>query len=169
MGAGTEMTLRLSRLEWWLAAFAVALIVVAGYLGVTWASSQAEKQQLNAQLTTLQQALGRIEQSMAGPTFPTAPPGLQLVDLAARSAREAGLEVVTIHSSSVSPEQIGRNVYRGTRVTMRVTGASDQVVEFFGRLEREAVASMVIENMELDLVNRRWEMSLEIFAYAQPS
>ena len=151
-----------------LSAIAVASLTFALCIGILWIRNQLAIHELQTRLRAADLALLQSEERSLGPSFPAKPVGLRLLDLTARSARKAGMEVASVRSSPVAPEQIGRNTYQATHVAIRMTGDINQIIAFLDLMEIDAMSSMTIDNILLKWVDDRWEVSLDVFAYTAP-
>ena len=162
------MIRRLSPFQWTLAAIAAGSLALTLCIGFLWIRNQLAIHELQTRLGAADFALSQGAERDLGPFFSAEPIGLRLLDLTARSARMAGLEVASVRSSPASPEQLGRNMYLATQVSVQLTGDINEIVAFLDLMESAAISSMTIEDFELKWADAHWEVSLNVFAYAMP-
>ncbi len=149
-----------------LSAIAFASLAFALCIGFLWIRNQLAIHELQTRLKTAEIALLQSEEAVVGPSFPVEPLGLRLLDLTVRSAQDAGLEIASVRSSPTALEQIGSNSYQATHVSIRVTGDINQIIAFLDLMEVDAISSMAVDDIKLKWADDRWEMSLDVSAYA---
>ena len=105
---------------------------------------------------------------LATPAFPQNPPNLDLTSLVLTSASASGVSTGAIQVATQGNEKIGSNTYRTISMNLSVTGTLPQVLDFFDRVERGGVHTLVFDNMRLDPGDGRWTSTLQLVVYAQP-
>ena len=151
-----------------LSSVAIVSLAILVCIGFFWIQNQLAMHELQTRLKTAEMALSQSDEPISEPSFPVEPLGLRLLDLAVRSARDAGLEVTSVRSSPVALEQIGSNTYQATHVSIRVTGNINQIIAFLDLMEVGAISSMAVDEIELKWADDRWEVSLGALAYTVP-
>ena len=157
-------------------AVATALVVAANvYFGVTYLDARQQQRALDHQYRGLEDALQTLVSSTGSPdgvgqvgalAFPPSPPSVELTDLVIRSARDSGVEVVSLRSVAAPNEAIGGGEYRAVRVDVRLLGDGARLSDFFGRLEEGDLATLVVDNLTISSESGRAELTAQIVAYA---
>ncbi len=167
------MSLRLSHAQIVLAVAGGLLLLINVYMAASYLGVQDQRNRLAGQLRGLEANLQRLQQTQASPpgagdaAFPKNPPGIELTDAVVRAAQESGTEVLGLHSSAVGTEQLSQGTYRVVRVNLRLRSDQDRLADFFARLEAGGVSTMVFDNIDVSSAGDRWEVSLDLLAYAQ--
>jgi len=171
------VSLRLSQAQTVLVVAGALLLLTNLYLGISFVTAQDQKGRLASQYRALEQSLERLvaareadpseDLGASAPAFPKNPPSLELTDLAVRAARETGVEVLGLHTSTVGTEQLGSGTYRVVKVSLRLRADPARLAAFFERVERAATPTMVFDNVDVVRADETWEASLELLAYAQ--
>jgi hypothetical protein len=73
-----------------------------------------------------------------------------------------------MQSTTLGTDKVGDNTYRTVTMNLTVTGTLGQVLDFFDRVERGGMRTIVFDNMHVEPANGRWTVQLQIIAYAQP-
>ncbi|HLH72137.1 MAG TPA: hypothetical protein VKX96_02555 [Chloroflexota bacterium] len=171
------MTLVLTPFQKFLAGASMALLVFCAIVGYQYSVEQSQKAELNARLASLQSTINKINAAEANgndpllrnPAFPADPPNLDLASVILSSAAASGVQASPFQAVSGQPEKIGNDTYRTITVNLIITGSLPQVLNFFDRVEQGGVRSLVFDNMQVQLVNGRWTVQMELIAYAQSS
>ncbi len=159
----------MSTLQKTLTAVTIASLAIIICVGFFWVRNQMAISELQTRLKTSEIAMFQGEEAVVGSSFPAEPLGLRLLDLTVRSARDAGLEIASVRSSPVNPEQLGRNVYQTTRVSIHVFGDVNQIVKFMDLMELAAASSMAIDDIDVKWADNHWDVSLDVLAYTVAS
>jgi hypothetical protein len=157
---------------------AVGLLLVANVvIGLTYLGNQDQKRALNTQFHTLESSLLRFvagrdgapstdDVTVAALAFPKNPPAVELTDVIIRSARESGLEVISLHSAPIASEALGAGNYRVARVDLRLRGDSSRIALFLDRIERGGLPTLVVDGLDVIRDGDAFETSLQILSYA---
>lgn len=159
-------------------ALAVATaIVLAGnvYFGVGYFDARRDQGALSDQFRRLELSLQRLvaardsstdSEAVGALRFPQNPPGVQLTDLIIRVARESGVEVLSLRTAAAPSEVIGSGTYRAARVDLRLRGDPERLSDFFDRIERGGLQSLVIDNLTITTDGGLSDLGVQILAYA---
>ena len=159
----------LSTFQKTLTAVTIASLAIIICVGFFWVRNQMAIYELQTRLKTSEIAMFKGEEVVVGSSFPAETLGLRLLDLTVRSARDAGLEIASVRSSPVNPEQLGRNVYQTTRVSIHVFGDVNQIVTFMDLMEAAATSSMAIDDIDVKWADNHWDVSLDVLVYTVAS
>jgi hypothetical protein len=165
----------LSPVQRFLAGLALALVVVAAILGYLYYDNLGKKADLTRQLDALQGTVAKLNGSgsaddplLFSPAFPARPPNLELAGVVLDSATASGVTASSMQSTTLGTDKVGDNTYRTVTMNLTVTGTLGQVLDFFDRVERGGMRTIVFDNMHVEPGNGRWTVQLQIIAYAQP-
>jgi hypothetical protein len=159
-------------------AVATALVLAANlYFGVGYVDARQQRWSLNDQFHKLVSSLQRLvagQGETASPdgevvgalAFPPSLPGVELTDLVIRSARDSGVEVLSLRSVAVPNEAIGTGTYRAVRVDVRLRADRGRLARFFDDVERGGLQSLVVDNLTVTSDGERDELVTQILAYA---
>lgn len=172
------MALEMTRLQRFLTGAVVAVILMSMIVGYLYLANEGKKADLNRRLATLQSTVDEINQSarqadgsdpyLAEPAFPQTPPNLDLATLVLASASRSGVTTGGFQVTSQGTEKVGKNPYRTMTMTLTVAGTLTQVLDFYDRVERGGVHTLVFDNMRLDPSDGRWTAQMQLVVYAQP-
>jgi len=163
----------LTRTQLVLGGVAALLLLLNLYFVTSYVAAQDQKTRLVSQSVTLEQALQRLQPApaptAAGPTgiIPSDLPRIELADAVLAAASESGAEVVSLRTSPVTTEQIGNGTYRVMRTNVRLRADSYQFVAFLNALERTALPTMALDNIETTRSGQAWDVTLDAVVYAQ--
>jgi hypothetical protein len=156
----------------------VAIVAIAAVLGYEYYGTLARKAELARQLTTLQTTVDKLNATAASsqgsdpllhdPAFPAEPPNLQLAGIVLDSATSSGVSAGNLQSTTLGTDKIGDNTYRTVSMNLTVTGTLPQVLDFFDRVERGGIRTIVFDNMRVEPSNGSWSVQIQLIAYAQP-
>jgi hypothetical protein len=168
----------LSPLERFLGGAILAFFVVAAILGYEYYGTLARKAELARQLGTLQATVDKINATAASDqgndpllheaAFPPQPPNLQLAGIVLDSANASGVSAGTLQSTTLGTDKVGDNVYRTVTLNLTISGTLPQVLDFFDRVERGGIRTIVFDNMHVEPSNGKWTVQIQLTAYAQP-
>jgi hypothetical protein len=161
-----------------LAGAILAFAVISAIVGYEYVTNLAHKAELARQLSTLQATVDKINASTAAgqgddpllhePAFPAQPPNLQLAGVVLDSATASGVTTGSLQSTTLGTDKVGENTYRTVTLNLTVTGTLPQVLDFFDRVERGGIRTVVFDNMRVEPSNGKWTVQLQLVAYAQP-
>ncbi len=166
------MIARLTPVQTALAIAAGILLAASVYLGLGLAASLDQRDQLAAQLQSLEQTFATLTtgssqtQSVEAP-FPKAPPGIDLADAVVKAARESGNEVLGFQSSAVGSDQVGSGTYRVVKLTLHLRSDPASLAKFFDRVEQSGITTLVFDNIDATSNGDRWDVSVDLLTYAQ--
>jgi hypothetical protein len=168
----------LTQFQRFLGGAIVALVAIAAILGYEYYGTLARKAELARQLTTLQTTVDKLNAAAASsqgsdpllhdPAFPPDPPNLQLAGIVLDSATSSGVTAGSLQSTTLGTDKIGDNTYRTVSMNLTVTGTLPQVLDFFDRVERGGIRTIVFDNMRVEPSNGSWSVQIQLIAYAQP-
>jgi hypothetical protein len=168
----------LTPLQRFLGGATLAMFVVAAILGYEYYQQLARKTELTHQLATLQTTVDKINAAAASdqssdpllhePAFPLQPPNLQLAGIVLDSATASGVSAGTLQSTTLGTDKVGDNVYRTVTMNLTITGTLPQVLDFFDRVERGGIRTIVFDNMHVEPSDGKWTVQIQLTAYAQP-
>lgn len=160
-----------------LAVTSLVLLAGCAVLGYLYLSAQSQKADLEASLATLQTTVDRLNLSLESPSasdpllrspaFPRDPPDLGLASAVLTSAAESGVSTGPVQTMQGNSEQIGTNTYRTTVLNLTIGGTLPQILNFFDRLERAGLRTLVFDNIRLEPANGQWTAQMQITVYAQ--
>ena len=161
-----------------LAGGCLALIAIAIVLGFQYMDAGGRKADLVKRLATLQGTIERANLAQASgdasdalltdPAFPPAPPNLQLASVVLNSAANSGVTTGPLQATTQGTDKIGVNTYRTVTLSVGVSGSLPQILDFFDRIERGGIHTVVFDNIHVDVAAGRWTTQLQLIAYAQP-
>ena len=168
----------LSPTQRFLAGASLAVLVVAVLLGLQYLDNVGRKADLLRRLTTLQATVDRFNAAtaagenndplLATAAFPQNPPNLDLASVILASASASGVSTGTLDATTQGTEKIGVNTYRTIATTITITGTLPRVLDFFDRVERGGVHTLVFDNIHADTTEGHWTVRVQLIAYAQP-
>ena len=168
----------LSPLQRFLAVTSLSLIVIAIVFGFQYVDAGGRKADLARRLTTLQGSIDRANLAAANgqggdvlltqPAFPANPPNLELASVVLNSASASGVTTGPLQATTQSSDKIGSNTYRTVTMNASISGSLPQILDFFDRIERGGIHTLVFDNIHIESVTGRWTVQLQLVAYAQP-
>jgi hypothetical protein len=168
----------LSPTQRFLAGATLAILVVTVLLGLQYFDNVGRKDDLNRRLAALQATVDRINAATAAgengvpllttPAFPQNPPNLDLASVILASASASGVSTGTLDATTQGTEKVGANTYRTVATTVTINGTLPRLLDFFDRVERGGVHTLVFDNMHADATEGRWTIQVQLIAYAQP-
>jgi hypothetical protein len=171
------MTLTLTPIQRVLAAGCAALFIIMLVLGFEYLDAGGRKAGLERQLATLQSSIDRANAAAASgngdvfvtdPAFPNAPPNLELASIVLNGATGSGVTTGPLQATTQGTDKIGANTYRTVTMNISISGTLPQILDFFDRVERGGIHTLVFDNIHVDSVAGRWTVQLQLIAYAQP-
>jgi hypothetical protein len=168
----------LNSLQRFLAGTSLALIIIAIVFGFQYLDASGRKADLARRLATLQGTVDRANLAIARgqgddvlltqPAFPANPPNLELASIVLNSASASGVNTGPLQATSQATDKIGSNTYRTITLNVSISGSLPQVLDFFDRIERGGIHTLVFDNIHVESVTGRWTVQLQLLAYAQP-
>lgn len=166
----------LSPLQRLLTGIVLALVVVAAALGYQYVVALQQRAVLLGRLANLQATVDKLNQRAAkgddpllrDPAFPVKPLNLELAGIVLDSAAASGVSTGALQSTTLATEKVGANAYRTATLNLTVTGAFPQILDFFDRVERGGIRTVVFDNIHVEPSNDRWTVQLQLIAYSQP-
>ena len=168
----------LSPLQRFLAGTSLSLILIAIVFGFQYVDASGRKADLARRLATLQGTIDRANLTVSNgqgsdvlltqPAFPANPPILELASAVLNSASASGVNTGPLQATSQNTDKIGSNTYRTVTMNASISGSLPQILDFFDRIERGGIHTLVIDNIHVESVTGRWTVQLQLIAYAQP-
>jgi hypothetical protein len=168
----------LNPVQRFMAGAILAIAVITAIVGYEYLANLAHRAELARQLATLQATVDKINAASASgqgddpllhePAFPAQPPNLQLAGVVLDSATVSGVTTGILQSTTLGTDKVGDNTYRTVTLNLTVTGTLPQVLDFFDRVERGGIRTVVFDNMRVEPSNGKWTVQLQLIAYAQP-
>lgn len=168
----------LSPIQRFLAGGCLALIAIAVVLGFQYLAAGSTKAALSLRLATLQSTIDQANLAQANgngsdvlltdPAFPTAPPNLELASVVLNSAASSGVSTGPLQATTEGTDKIGANTYRTVTLNVSISGSLPQILDFFDRIARGGLHTIVFDNIHVDSAAGRWTVQLQLIAYAQP-
>lgn len=172
------MTLALTPLQRFLTGAVLAIFLVSVVLGYEYLANEGRKADLEHRLATLQTTVDKINASakagdgsdpyLTTAAFPATPPNLDLATLVLSSASQSGVATGPLGVAAQGTEKVGNNTYRTMTMTLTVSGTLPQVLDFFDRVERGGLHTLVFDNLHLTPADGRWTADVQLTVYAQP-
>lgn len=161
-----------------LAGGSLALIVIAIVLGFQYVDNGGRKADLARRLATLQGTIDRANLALANsqgteglltqPAFPANPPNLELASAVLNGAAASGVTTGPLQATTQGTDKIGSNSYRTVTMNVSISGSLPQILDFFDRIQRSGIHTLVFDNIHVESITGRWTVQLQLIAYAQP-
>ncbi len=168
----------LTTLQRVLAGACLIILVICADVGFQYVSNQSEKTDVTRRLAALQATVDKINASTAAgdandpllttPAFPQNPPNLDLASLVLTSAAQSGVTTGPLQATSQSSDKVGNNTYRSVTMSVTAAGSLPQILDFFDRMERGGIKTLVFDNIQVDPSTSRWTAQMSVVVYAQP-
>ena len=165
-------------LQRFLAGTSLALIVIAIVFGFQYVDAGGRKADLARRLATLQGTIDRANLALTNgqgndvlltqPAFPANPPNLELASVVLNSASASGVNTGPLQATTQGTDKIGANTYRTVTLNVSISGSLPQILDFFDRIERGGIHTLVFDNIHVESITGRWTVQLQLIAYAQP-
>ena len=168
------MTLVLSPIQRFLAGACVALVAMCVVLGYFYWQNENQKADLVQRIDAYQATIDKFNGTgapndiyLTKPAFPAAPPNLDLASLILNSAAASGVTTGPLQAMTAGSDQVGTGTYRGISLNLTVTGTLPQVLNFYDRMTRGGIRTLVFDNMRLEPSNGQWTVTMQLTAYSQ--
>lgn len=165
------LELTLTPVQRFLAGAALALLLICALLGYQYGQSQARRNDLAAQLATLEATANKLNADGAGVNgsapFPTGSPNLELTSLILNSAAASGVSLSPIQAAAQGTDKVGSDTYRTVAVDVTVEGTLPQILDFFDRVESGNIKSIAFDDLQGAATAGRWSVRVQVIAYAQ--
>ncbi len=168
----------LTPVQRFLAGLSLALLAVTALLFFQYLDDLGRKNDLSRRLAALQQTIDRVNAAAASgadsdpllhtPAFPANPPNLDLASVVLSSAAASGVALGPLQATTQGTDKVGANLYRTVTMSVTVTGTLPQILDFFDRVERGGVRTLVFDNIHAEPVDGRWTVQMQLVVYAQP-
>jgi hypothetical protein len=171
------MELHLTSPQKALAAAGLAAFLICAIFGYLYLANEGQKEELVRRLAALQATVDQINQGAASgdqsdpylstPAFPANPPNLALATDVLASASQSGVTTGPLQVTGEGTEKVGSNTYRTMTMSLTVSGALPQVLDFYDRVEQGGVNTLTFDNMHLVPSDGRWTAQMQLIVYAQ--
>ena len=113
----------------------------------------------------LEKAVGRLAATWLA--FPRQQPSTEIIDAVQKMAQASQVELLSIESGSMGAEKIGEHSYLILPFTLAVSGNLSQLQDFLHELEAGAIATLVVDTVNLHELGDNFDMSVTFSVYQQ--